>query len=88
MPPTGSHLSMTPKTMINTMPSQKLGTLTPARAVTWLVLSIQVFCLTALITPNGSPITIASRMLEVDRMMVLGRRTRIASITACWDCTL
>ena len=59
------------------MPTQKLGRDTPSSEKSMTARSVNVFCLTAAITPEGMAMAMAMAMARKARAMVWGSRSRM-----------
>src|SRR5918993_2709407 len=80
-PGNGNHPRFTKKTTIRIIASQKIGMLIPVSARTEVILSSSEYCLTAEITPTGTPTSTATNMAKAVRSSAAGNLTRSSLVT-------
>ena len=81
IPEDGNQCSLIEKTIISTRPIQKPGAAASISVNTMDTLSNSEYCFMAEAMPTGKPITMASTIAAEARMMVLGSRSIINSVT-------
>src|SRR5215204_2640903 len=80
-PGKGNHPRLTKKITTRIIASQKIGMLIPVSARTEVTLSSNEYCLTAEITPTGTPTNTAMSMAKAVSSKVAGSRTRSSVVT-------
>src|SRR5918994_2774176 len=80
-PGNGSHPRFTKKMTMRIIASQKMGMLIPVSARTEVNLSSHEYCLTAEMTPTGTPTTTAMSMANIVSSSVAGKRARSSVVT-------
>ncbi len=80
-PGNGRSSRLTPKITTRIIASQKMGMLIPVSARTEVVLSSIEYCLTAEITPTGTPTRMAMSIANATSSKVAGKRTRSSVVT-------
>src|SRR5690625_1989638 len=84
-PVAGNHPKVEVNKIINNKACQKVGIDTPIKEINMTALSNFEYGRVAEITPNGTPIKVAIKILQLAKRIVFGKRTNISSKTTRFE---